>query len=151
MRLGVLALLGAASVLLAPGVTAGEFVSTITCETCPPAPIDEAARKFHAFPGGVQVETRMVDGERRVFRTDNLLGGSPVTTVTSADLLFGAPEDDSRALSAEGPEIINAQDAPMKGEMIPTPAPGVDREAMTAALQPADEPFDPAALDLRLE
>lgn len=79
----------------------GSSISVITCETCGPTR-DEKVRSTYELFAGPEIEIREVDGERKVFRTDNMFGGSPVTTVTSATLMYGAPDETELATPETG-------------------------------------------------
>ncbi|WP_157928811.1 hypothetical protein [Pararhizobium haloflavum] len=111
-------------------------IDIIRCTTCVTrqAPVDPALK---TFTGGMISETRIVGGEEKVFRIDNMLGGSPVATVASPALVFGTPETTANAKADEKIEP-DAQPA------------AIDRDATTAAVAETDTAFSPDAMQLRL-
>ena len=114
-------------------------IITETCNHCPPLQT-EASRKEYSVPelrpgAFQQAEVREVDGEKKIYRTENWMGGSPVLFVSKAT-----------------PEQMLAL-AP------PVPVEGIDNEA-TAAVVGSDakpvaagmvgtKPLDVSAFDLR--
>ena len=63
--------------------TASERTSIVEigCPSCTRDAAEEAAADIQLAPGEQIVEVRDVDGEMMIYRTENLLGGSPVTMV----------------------------------------------------------------------
>ncbi|MBB3460367.1 plant virulence effector HPE1-like domain-containing protein [Rhizobium sp. BK377] len=66
---------------------AGSII-TETCDQCPPLQL-EASKKDYSVPelrpGALQhAEVRDVDGEKKIYRTENWMGGSPVLFVSKA-------------------------------------------------------------------
>lgn len=137
---------------------------------CPSCAREAAAKaeqeaQIKLAPGEQIVEVHEVDGEMMIYRTENLLGGSPVTMVrkaSQADLIAmgvvepesnqtAAVEDDS-ADTGEAPLTADAAGAPKLFEpVIANTAPGVDEETMTSALTDnAQASFDPSKYELRL-
>ncbi len=92
---------------------AGSII-TETCGHCPPLKVEEAKKEYAVpplLPGAFQqAEVRDVAGEKKVFRTENWMGGSPVLFVSKA-----TPEQ----MMALGPTV---------------PAEGIDNEATAAVI-----------------
>jgi hypothetical protein len=131
--------------------TAGQSsIQVITCQVCPPVVESERDRLVRTFPGGMTTETRDVYGEQKIVRTDNMWGGSPVTTVTSTTLALGAPfaSDSDFAEPADGTITIDEAARPMRGEAVSSSV-VIDHAARTSAV--ADLPSaGPADFELRL-
>lgn len=148
---------------------------------CPPCVL-EAERKaaeeamVRLGPGEQIFEVREMDGEPMIYRTEQWLGGSPVTMVrkaSEADLIalgLAAPKDGQTAAIKDTdagvtPVTVDAAQAnagrpvtepaltapPLFEPVTANSSPGVDAEATTSALggEPAD-PFDPSKFELRL-
>lgn len=92
-------------------------IEVITCDVCAPVRQEEIAPLVSTFEDGMSREVREVNGETMVFRTDNMMGGSPVTTVTGAELVFGSDFGSGAAIAETGES-----------------RPGIDLDATTAAL-----------------
>lgn len=138
---------------------------TIGCPSC----VREAAKKakledeIHLKPGEKIVEVHEVGGQMMIYRTDNMLGGSPVTMVrkaSEADLIaLGVVKGKTNdTASVSGPAVV---DAPVTAEATGEPAlfepvfantaPGIDNDTKTSALgEPPAKVFDPASFELRL-
>ena len=135
----------------------------IGCPACAREAAEKAAAEAEVrlAPGEQIVEAREVDGEMMIYRTENLLGGSPVTMVrkaSEADLIaLGiANPDGSQTAAIEGGEaeqVAEGADGEPKlfEPVIANTSPGVDAETKTSALSdaPAAE-FDPSKFELRL-
>lgn len=110
-------------------------ISTFTCTTCPPTEENRREEAAASFTDGMITHTRVIDGEQRVVRTDNMWGGSPVTTITSADLVFG---QDSMLAKTTPPVTRESEDQPELRADIPKlpegARPGVNRQETTASL-----------------
>lgn len=62
-------------------------ISTVTCSGCPALKAKPKSETYHVEairPGTQKVEIREENGERRIYRTEAWMGGSPVTFVTKA-------------------------------------------------------------------
>ena len=83
--------------------TASERTSIVEigCPSCTRDAAEEAAADIQLAPGEQIVEVRDVDGEMMIYRTENLLGGSPVTMVRKASELFV----EANALSTASPWV----------------------------------------------
>ncbi|MBV6651922.1 MAG: hypothetical protein KI789_19530 [Hoeflea sp.] len=147
--------------------------SSIVEVGCPSCAREAAAKaeqeaQIKLAPGEQIVKVHEVDGEMMIYRTENLLGGSPVTMVrkaSQADLIaLGVVEPESNQTAAvekdaadtgdtgETPLTADAAGAPKLFEpVIANSAPGVDEETMTSALTDnAQANFDPSKYELRL-
>lgn len=125
--------------VIGPNTRNAGSILTETCDHCPPLQT-EVTRKEYSVPelrAGTfqQAEVRDIDGEKKVYRTENWMGGSPVLFVSKAT-----------------PEQMLAL-AP------PAPAEGIDNQA-TAAVIGGDAkpvvagmaqaaPLDASAFELR--
>ncbi|OCW55585.1 plant virulence effector HPE1-like domain-containing protein [Hoeflea olei] len=156
----------------APTGGARTSILEIGCPACAQA---EKAKKAEATqvrlaPGEQIVEIRNVDGEMKIYRTENLRGGSPVTMVSKAseaDLValgVAAPKPGQsvateipatpKAIAATPflPPVVTEAPAepPLVEPAIATTAPPVDTDTRTSALAEMAKPFDPSAYELRL-
>jgi len=139
----------------------------IGCPSC--AREAEAKAKAEAetrlAPGEQIVEVREIAGQQMIYRTENLLGGSPVTMVRKAS------EADLIALGVKAPKVNETAEAdePLSGTneqqvasgaegkpalfepVMANSAPGIDEDTKTSALgeDPA-KAFDPSKFELRL-
>ncbi len=120
------------------GATAADSISTITCEACPalkPKPVAETYHVDAIAPGTQKVEIREENGERKLFRTEAWMGGSPVLFVSKAP--------------AEAVDTANA--GPAVDTDTQTSAVGKDAaHAVAAAGMTASREFDPGKFELRL-
>ena len=75
----------------AKAVSANSSIMTMRCVTCPPLQVVEAKKEYivPTLASGTleQSQIRDVDGERKLFRTEGWMGGSPVVFVTKAPAL----------------------------------------------------------------
>ncbi|MDF1608613.1 plant virulence effector HPE1-like domain-containing protein [Hoeflea sp. YIM 152468] len=147
-----------------PTASSRSSMITIGCPAC----VREAAQKAKADteiklkPGQIIVEARDVDGEMMIYRTENLLGGSPRTMVRKAreaDLIaLGLVNDKAHdtasveAATDNAPATAETADQPRLFEpVIATTAPGIDQDTKTGALgEPVKTAFDPSSFELRL-
>ena len=94
-------------------------IVTESCPNCPPLQADVTKKDYtvpELKPGAFQAtEVRDVDGEKKIYRTENWMGGSPVLFVSKA-----TPETQ---VAAE-PSVV--------------PAEGIDMNAKTAAVIGSD-------------
>lgn len=104
-------------------------IDTFTCEDCPASEEAELKATYDSFPDGMMMETRVIDGKRKVVRTDNMLGGSPVMTVTSAELVYGSRD---AQIAEPGIAPVHAT-----GRTPNAPA-GIDSTMTTSSLAEAD-------------
>ncbi|MCY0094126.1 plant virulence effector HPE1-like domain-containing protein [Hoeflea ulvae] len=125
----------------------------------------EAEAEIKLAPGEQIIEVRDVDGEKMIYRTENWLGGSPVTMVSKAtelDLIAlgitpAAPATADTAPTAVADTAVTEAPAETGSEpalfepVIANTAPGIDKDTKTSALgAPPAEPFDPSKMQLRL-
>ncbi len=117
------------------GATAADSISTITCEACPalkPKPVAETYHVDAIAPGTQKVEIREENGERKLFRTEAWMGGSPVLFVSKAP--------------AETVDTAQAIDTSTQTSAVGMGA----AHAATAAGMTASREFDPGKFELRL-
>ena len=131
----------AGSIEPAAGTATAGSIKTISCPTCPPLKPKFKASTYHVdaiAPGTQKVEIREVNGERKIFRTEAWMGGSPILFVNKA------PAETVEA--AERPVEENAVDATAQTSALDDSAAS---HAATAAMTTSRE-FDPAKFELRL-
>lgn len=139
----------------------------IGCPACARAAAEKAIEEaqIKLAPGEQIIEAREVGGQMMIYRTENWLGGSPVTMVrkaSEADLIalgVAAPEPNQTAVAgtpatADGkqPASSDVLSGPALFEpVIANTAPGIDLKTKTSALggEPA-KPFDASKYELRL-
>lgn len=112
-------------------------VDVITCATCPQKRQTQAEAELMELQAqGARIFQE--DGVEKVARTDNMLGGTPVVTVTSADLLYGAQRPMTASASPEAMEEsdveIIAPDVSAPRAALDIPAQGIDMDAQTSSL-----------------
>ena len=121
------------------GATSAGSIQTITCPSCPALKPKYKPSTYHVdaiAPGTQKIEIRDVNGERKIFRTEAWMGGSPVLFVTKAPAeRVEAAEDDKGAV-----------DTGARTGALDTSAAGW---AATAAMASSQE-FDPSEFELRL-
>jgi len=139
----------------------------VGCPSCARDAREKAAEEaqIKLAPGEQIVEVRNVDGEVMIYRTENWLGGSPVTMVRRAselDLIalgVAVPEDkltaeaDTPAGSQAEPPVTveTASEPPLFEPVIANTAPGIDKDTKTSALgEKTVEPLDTSTFELRL-
>lgn len=139
----------------------------IGCPSCAREAAEKAAVEAETklAPGEQIVEVHNVGGKMMIYRTENLLGGSPVTMVrkaSDADLIaLGVAVPGSNQVAetdapATGPDERQltadaAREPKLFEPVIANTAPGIDVDTMTSAL--GEEPqaaFDPSKYELRL-
>ena len=150
-----------------PSANTKTSIVEIGCPSCAREAAAKAADEAEVklAPGEQIVEVHEVGGEMMIYRTENLLGGSPVTMVrkaSEADLIaLGvaspasnqiAATDDPSAGAGDQPQTADAETEPKLFEpVIANSAPGIDAETMTSALSDAPQAvFDPSKYELRL-
>ncbi|MBW9056506.1 plant virulence effector HPE1-like domain-containing protein [Rhizobium mesosinicum] len=103
---------------------AGSII-TETCEHCPPLQT-EASKKDYLVPelrpgSFQQVEVRDVDGEKKIYRTENWMGGSPVLFVSKAtpeQMLALAPSPPTEGIDNQATAAVVGGDAkPIAADM----------------------------------
>ncbi|MBC7283179.1 plant virulence effector HPE1-like domain-containing protein [Hoeflea sp.] len=141
----------------------------VGCPACARAATEKADEegRVKLAPGEQIIEVRNIDGEMMIYRTENWLGGSPVTMVRKAselDLIalgVAVPEDnktaeaDSPAGSGAEPPVTveTATEPPLFVPVIANTAPGIDKDTKTSALGDSDKtvvPLDASQFELRL-
>ena len=152
-----------------PSMNTRNSILEIGCPSCTRAAAEKAAAEAQVqlAPGEQVIEVRDVDGQMMIYRTENLLGGSPVTMVrkaSQADLIalgVAAPESnqlaeaDAPAADVATEPLTAATEAGSEPKLfepvLANGAPGIDQETKTSALAntaPAD--FDASKFELRL-
>ncbi|WP_411033552.1 plant virulence effector HPE1-like domain-containing protein [Shinella sp. BYT-45] len=127
------------------GATSAGSIETISCTGCPALKPRLKAATYHVDaiePGTQKVEIRETNGERKIFRTEAWMGGSPVLFVSKA------PVETLEAADADKPAEDSAAtvDASAKTSALDA---GAAQEAATAMMATSRE-FDPAKFELRL-
>jgi len=150
-----------------PSMNSRNSIVEIGCPSCTREAAEKAAAEAQVklAPGEQIIEVHEIGGEMMIYRTENLLGGSPVTMVrkaSEADLIaLGVtdPEGNQIAETAEpangtGEQSLTADAAgePKLFEpVMANSAPGIDAETMTSAVGEAPQAaFDPSKFELRL-
>jgi hypothetical protein len=149
-----------------PSMNTRNSILEIGCPSCAREAAEKAAEAHVKLAPGEQViEVRDIDGQMMIYRTENLLGGSPVTMVrkaSEADLIalgVAAPESNQIA-EAEAP-AADMTTEPLTAETGTEPklfepvlangAPGIDQETKTSSLaNTAPAEFDASKFELRL-
>lgn len=129
----------------AGGTTTAGSIETVSCDGCPALKPKRATSTYHVDtidPGTQKVEIREANGERKIFRTEAWMGGSPVLFVSKA------PAETVQAADAAAPaeNVTIAVDATAKTSALDS---GAARDAKTAAIASSQE-FDPAGFELRV-
>lgn len=122
-----------------PSDAAGS-VSAVSCDACPALKAKPKSETYHVeaiAPGTQKIEVREENGERRIFRTEAWMGGSPVVFVSKAP--------------AEAP----AETTPVAAEEVDADArtSALDTDAVTQASVASvtvSREFDPSGFALRL-
>jgi len=125
------------------GTTTASSIEAISCASCPALKPKPKASTYHVddiAPGTQKVEIREENGERKIFRTEAWMGGSPVLFVSKA------PAETVEAADGEKPAGEDTVDTSAKTSALDSSAAG---EATTAAVTTSRE-FDPAKFELRL-
>jgi hypothetical protein len=129
----------AGSIEPAAGTATAGSIKTISCPTCPPLKPKFKASTYHVddiAPGTQKVEIREVNGERKIFRTEAWMGGSPVLFVNKA------PAETVEAAEAEKPAVDTGTQTGALNS-------GAAGQAATASMATSRE-FDPSKFELRL-
>ena len=130
------------------GSSTGSSISAIRCDDCPalkPKAKSETYRVDAIDPGTQKVEIREENGERKMFRTEAWMGGSPVLFVSKA------PAEIQHAAEAKKPVdekaiAIETVDAGARTSALDETA---AHRAATADMATSQE-FDPAGFELRV-
>lgn len=133
----------AGSIQPVAGSSSGDSISVIRCTDCPALKQKIKAATYHVdaiAPGTQKIEIREQDGERRIFRTEAWMGGSPVLFVSKA------PAETVAAADADKPVDAVEVDAASQTSALNADA-GQQTEAATMA---ASREFDPEMFELRL-
>jgi hypothetical protein len=130
---------------IATGSSTGGSISAIRCDDCPALRPKAKIATYHVdalAPGTQKIEVREANGERKIFRTEAWMGGSPVLFVNKA------PEEEAQSAEAVKPaedRAVTVDAAARTGALTTTAA----HEAASATMIPSRE-FDPAKFELRL-
>ncbi|MCR6499208.1 hypothetical protein MUO32_09215 [Shinella sp. CPCC 101442] len=127
------------------GTVSAGSIATVNCTGCPALKPKRETNSYHVDtiePGTQKVEIREADGERKIFRTEAWMGGSPVLFVSKA------PAEAVQAADAAPPEgdTTVAVDATAKTSALDGDA---AHDAQTASMASSRE-FDPAGFELRV-
>ena len=150
-----------------PSMNTRNSIVEIGCPSCTRAAAEKAEQEAQVrlAPGEQIVEVHEVDGQMMIYRTENLLGGSPVTMVrkaSEADLIaLGVREPESTQIAETETPSIDAGNKPVIADAAAEPklfepvvansAPGIDEDTKTSALGEAPKAeFDPSQFELRL-
>ena len=123
------------------GATTAGSIEAISCEHCPALKPKLKASTYHVddiAPGTQKVEVREQNGERKIFRTEAWMGGSPVLFVNKAPA--------ETVAEVEKPAGANAVDTGTQTGALDSGAAG---QAATASMATSQE-FDPSKFELRL-
>ncbi|MEM5473751.1 plant virulence effector HPE1-like domain-containing protein [Hoeflea sp. AS60] len=151
-----------------PSMNTRNSILEIGCPSCAREAAEKAAEEAQVklAPGEQIVEVHEVGGKMMIYRTENLLGGSPVTMVrkaSEADLIaLGVAEPESNQIAVTEERVNGSGEVPLTADaaaaaasepelfepVIANTAPGIDRDTTTSAL--SDAPFDPSKFELRL-
>lgn len=156
----------------APTASDRTSIVEVGCPSCAREAKEKAVEEAQVklAPGEQIIEVREIDGEMMIYRTENWLGGSPVTMVRKATKLdlaamgAAAPETNQSAeaekdAGAEAEQAIAAETGtepplfePVIANTAPViEAPGIDKDTKTSALgAEAAKPFDASKFELRL-
>ena len=117
-------------------------ITIIPCAHCADLPVTSQDGRVS------QLETRDVDGELKVFRTDAMMGGSPVTTITSAKLMYGEDRVESETALVQDESKIGTDgvDGSIIAGGMHASTPRVDHTARTSSVGGG---LDPQAFELR--
>ncbi len=131
----------AGSIQPVAGATGAGSIEAIRCADCPALKPKQRASTYHVdaiAPGTQKVEIREVNGERKIFRTEAWMGGSPILFVNKAP--------------AEAVEAADAE-KPVEGDAVDTGArtSALGDEAASHAAMASSREFDPAKFELRLD
>jgi hypothetical protein len=131
---------------IATGSSTGGSISAIRCDDCPALRPKAKIATYHVdalAPGTQKIEVREANGERKIFRTEAWMGGSPVLFVSKA------PEEEAQksaeAVKPAEDRAVTVDAAARTGALTTTAA----HEAASATMIPSRE-FDPAQFELRL-
>lgn len=150
-----------------PSMNTRNSIVEFGCPSCTRVAAEKAAAEAEVrlAPGEQIIEVRDVDGQKMIYRTENLLGGSPVTMVRKAsqdDLIaLGFAEPETIQTAETDKPVIGTGEQPMTAEagsepklfepVLANSAPGIDEETKTSALGEAPRAdFDPSKFELRL-
>ncbi|WP_313531486.1 plant virulence effector HPE1-like domain-containing protein [Shinella sp.] len=127
------------------GTTTAGSIETVSCDDCPALKPKREASTYHVDaidPGTQKVEIREANGERKIYRTEAWMGGSPVLFVSKA------PAETVQAADAAAPadDTTVTVDATAKTSALDS---GAARDAKTATVASSQE-FDPAGFELRV-
>ncbi|WP_339761108.1 plant virulence effector HPE1-like domain-containing protein [uncultured Hoeflea sp.] len=151
-----------------PSMNTRNSILEIGCPSCAREAAEKAAEaQVKLAPGEQVIEVRDIDGQMMIYRTENLLGGSPVTMVrkaSEADLIalgVAAPESNQIAEADAPATDMTAEPLTAENEAGTEPklfepvlangAPGIDQETKTSSLaNTAPAEFDASKFELRL-
>ncbi|MDR6756184.1 hypothetical protein J2Y48_001474 [Mycoplana sp. BE70] len=123
-------------------------IQTISCADCPALKETKRSKTYivpDIEPGTQKVEIREVDGERKVFRSEAWLGGSPVIFVSKA------PEEGTGNTEAtDSAETGNIIDPEAKTGALETGSAAVAATAAAGSQEAGSRELDPSGFELRV-
>ena len=123
-------------------------ISAVSCTDCPALKPKLKASTYHVDaiePGTQKVEIRETAGERKIYRTEAWMGGSPVLFVNKAPAETVEAAEAEKSLE-ESPAAAQTVDASAKTSALDA---SVAQQAATATMATSQE-FDPEKFELRL-
>lgn len=127
------------------GTVSGGSIADVSCVGCPALKPKRETSAYHVDaiePGTQKIEIREANGERKIFRTEAWMGGSPVLFISKAPA--EAVQAADAALPADNTTV--AVDNSAKTSALDEDA---AQKAATASMASSRE-FDPAGFELRL-
>ncbi|MGD9477251.1 plant virulence effector HPE1-like domain-containing protein [Shinella sp. G-2] len=121
------------------GAVSADSIETVRCTDCPALKPKLKGATYHVdaiTPGTQKVEVREQNGERKIFRTEAWMGGSPVLFVSKAPAVTVEAADGAQTVDAGARTSAVGEEAA--------------RQAATATMTASQE-FDPGKFELRLK
>ncbi|MFD1327400.1 plant virulence effector HPE1-like domain-containing protein [Mycoplana ramosa] len=129
-------------------------VQTISCTDCPALKEKKRSKTYvvpDIEPGTQKVEIREVDGERKVFRSEAWLGGSPVVFVSKAPEEVAAGNTEAKgAVAGASAETGNSIDPEATTGALETKSAAVAATAAAGAQKAGSQELDPSRFELRV-
>lgn len=126
----------------------GSSISAIRCDDCPALKPKSKSAAYHVDaiePGTQKVEIREENGERKIFRTEAWMGGSPVLFVSKAPVEVQQAAEAEKPADADATAVETVDAGARTGALDETAA----SRTATVGMVPSRE-FDPAGFELRL-
>ena len=128
-------------------------IQTISCADCPALKEKKRSKTYvvpDIEPGTQKVEIREVDGERKVFRSEAWLGGSPVVFVSKAPEEGSADTEATDALAGASAETGNSIDPEAKTGALETGSAAVAATGAAGSPETGSRELDPSRFELRV-